>query len=61
MEALHGIRLLVAVKNLKDNVLDKIKDIPEKYLSIELQSRINRIAEKISKKVNMTLSVASEE
>jgi len=54
METLHGISLLVVVKSLKDNVLDKINDIPEKYLSINLQSRINKIDKKIKIFDNLT-------
>ncbi len=53
METLHNISLLIVVKNLKDNVLDKLNDIPEKYLNIDLQDRINRIAKKIQKKLRV--------
>jgi len=53
METLHGVSLLIVVKNLKDNVLDKLDDIPEKYLGIDIQNRINRIAKKIQKRLRI--------
>jgi len=53
METLHDVSLLIVVNNLKNNVLDKLNDIPEKYLNIELQNRINRIAKKIQKKLRV--------
>jgi len=53
METLHAVSLLNIVKSLKDDVLNKLR-LPEKYLSLDLQNSINRIDNKISKKMRVS-------
>jgi len=46
----HNIPLLVIAEEMKDNILVNIDGIPEKYLTMDLQSSIDRISEKIKRK-----------